>query len=268
MATQNINKQPLCIQYPPLTVPFGLKSGLIHLLPTFCNLAGEDPYKHLRNFMCFPIFIGDKAKDWLYYLPFGSITTWDEMKQQFLEKFFPASRAANIRNDMCNSPIQWRNVITDWERFSNLVLAVLNVRLRTSFLFGKLEYDPKIEKTAKTRRKHGGKNFMGMATQNINKQPLCIQYPPLTVPFGLKSGLIHLLPTFCNLAGEDPYKHLRNFMCFPIFIGDKAKDWLYYLPFGSITTWDEMKQQFLEKFFPASRAANIRNDMCNSPIQW
>nr|GEY58545.1 DNA-directed DNA polymerase [Tanacetum cinerariifolium] len=117
-----------------------------------------------------------------------------------------------------------------------------------------LEYDPQIEKTAKKLRKKARKrnfqkrsssswlessesNFIydlfdqftisgegeentaertlwEMATQNINQQSLCIQYPPLTVPFGLKSGLIHLLPTFCGLASEDPYKHLRNFTWF------------------------------------------------------
>nr|GEW41336.1 hypothetical protein [Tanacetum cinerariifolium] len=50
-----------------------------------------------------------------------------------------------------------------------------------------------------------------MATQNINQQPLCIQYPPLTVSFELTSGLIHLLLTFRGLAGEDPHKHLKEF---------------------------------------------------------
>ncbi|GJX60009.1 uncharacterized protein Tco_0291399 [Tanacetum coccineum] len=165
-----------------------------------------------------------------------------------------------------------------------------------SFRTGELEYDPEIEKTAKRLRKEARRrnfqrgsspswlessepNFVSdlfdqvtisdqgeenmaertlweMATQNINQQPLCIQYPPLTVPFELKSGLIHLLPTFHGLAGEDPHKHLKEF-----HVVYKAKDWLYYLPSGSITTWDQMKQQFLEKFFPASRAANIRKDI-------
>ncbi|GKA61585.1 hypothetical protein Tco_0760992 [Tanacetum coccineum] len=90
-----------------------------------------------------------------------------------------------------------------------------------------------------------------MATQNINQQPLCIQYPPLTILFELKSGLIHLLPTFRGLAGEDPHKHLKEFhvVCstmkpqevteeqiklrtFPFSLADKAKDWLYYSPSG------------------------------------
>ena len=155
-----------------------------------------------------------------------------------------------------------------------------------SFRTGELEYDPEIEKTAKRLRKEARRrnfqrgsspswleslepNFTSdlfdqvtdsdqeeesmaertlweMATQNINQQPLCIQYPQLTVPFELKSGLIHLLPTFRGLAGEDPHKHLKEFhvVCstmkprevteeqiklraFPFSLVDKAKDWLY-----------------------------------------
>ncbi|GKE50307.1 DNA-directed DNA polymerase, partial [Tanacetum coccineum] len=114
MATQNINQQPLCIQYPPLTVPFELKSGLIHLLLTFCGLAGEDPHKHLKEFLVV-------SKDWLYYLPSGYITTWDEMKQQFLEKFFPALRAADIKKDICKiSQFNGESLYEYWERFKQL----------------------------------------------------------------------------------------------------------------------------------------------------
>ena len=38
------------LQYPALEVEFELKSGLIHLLPTFRGLENEDPYKHLKEF--------------------------------------------------------------------------------------------------------------------------------------------------------------------------------------------------------------------------
>ena len=53
----------------------------------------EDQIK-LRAFL---FSLKDSAKDWLYYLPSWSIKTWNEMKRLFLEKYFPASRAANIR---------------------------------------------------------------------------------------------------------------------------------------------------------------------------
>ena len=46
---------------------------------------------------------------------------------------------------------------------------------------------------------------------NSHQQPLCIQYPNLEVAFELKSGLIHLLPTFHGFTGEDPNKHLKEF---------------------------------------------------------
>ncbi|KAH9669749.1 DUF4220 domain-containing protein [Citrus sinensis] len=120
-----------------------------------------------------------------------------------------------------------------------------------------------------------------LAEPDLNQQPLCIQYIDLEVNFELKSGLIHLLPKFHRFAGEDPHKHLKEFhvVCstmrpqgvteeqiklraFPFSLDGLAKDWLYYLPPGSITTWNGLKKQFLEKYFPASRAANIKKDIC------
>ncbi|XP_052185189.1 uncharacterized protein LOC127796827 [Diospyros lotus] len=47
-----------------------------------------------------------------------------------------------------------------------------------------------------------------LAAPDVHYQPLCIQYPQLQVNFELKSGLIHLLPKFHGLAGEDPHRYL------------------------------------------------------------
>ena len=117
-----------------------------------------------------------------------------------------------------------------------------------------------------------------LASLDLNQQPLCITFPTLDAitTFELKSGLIHLLPTFHGLASEDPHKHLKELhvvcmrmkptgvtedqiklIAFSFSLKDSAKDWLYYLPSGSIKTRNEMKKLFLEKYFPASRAANI-----------
>ena len=57
----------------------------------------EDQIK-LRAFL---FSLKNSAKDWLYYLPSRSIKTWNEMKRLFLEKYFPASRVANIRKEIC-----------------------------------------------------------------------------------------------------------------------------------------------------------------------
>ena len=82
-----------------------------------------------------------------------------------------------------------------------------------------------------------------LSAPDLNQQPLCIQYPNLNVAFELKSGLIHLLPSFYGLSGEDPHKHLKEFhvVCstmkpdgvseeqlklraFPFSLKDNAKD--------------------------------------------
>ncbi|KAH9783668.1 hypothetical protein KPL71_009411 [Citrus sinensis] len=57
----------------------------------------------------------------LYYLPPGSITTWNGLKKQFLEKYFPASRAANIRKDICGiRQLPGETLYEYWERFKQL----------------------------------------------------------------------------------------------------------------------------------------------------
>ncbi|KAJ9130618.1 hypothetical protein P3X46_034306 [Hevea brasiliensis] len=140
LAASNLNQQPLCIQYLALNVAFELKSGLIHLLPKFHDLVGEDPHKHQKEFhvVCssmkpqgvsedqiklraFPFSLEGTAKDWLYYLPSGSINSWNGMKQIFLEKYFPASRAANIRKEICGIRQYNRESLYEyWERFKKL----------------------------------------------------------------------------------------------------------------------------------------------------
>ncbi|XP_051141221.1 uncharacterized protein LOC127258426 [Andrographis paniculata] len=144
LAAPNLAQQPLCINFPTLnnTITFELKSGLIHLLPSFHGLAGEETHKHLQEFdvVCssmkppgvtdkqiklraFPFSLKDAAKDWLYYLPPGSIDTWNDMKKKFLEKYFPASRAAILRKEICGIKQQSGETLHEyWERFNKLII--------------------------------------------------------------------------------------------------------------------------------------------------
>ena len=50
-----------------------------------------------------------------------------------------------------------------------------------------------------------------MAAPNFTNESVCIQYLEEDVPYVLKTGLIHLLPKFHGLAGEDTHKHLKEF---------------------------------------------------------
>ena len=57
-----------------------------------------------------------------------------------------------------------------------------------------------------------GRTLKELAAPNVNQQPLCITYPTLDTAFELKSGLIHLLPSFHGFTGEDPPKHLEQLL--------------------------------------------------------
>ncbi|XP_031108596.1 uncharacterized protein LOC116013076 [Ipomoea triloba] len=69
----------------------------------------------------FPFSLKDKAKDWLYNIPPESVTTWNDVKKLFLEKFFPASKATNIRKEIYGiRQCTWETLFEYWERFKGL----------------------------------------------------------------------------------------------------------------------------------------------------
>ncbi|RDY10468.1 hypothetical protein CR513_05012, partial [Mucuna pruriens] len=57
------------------------------------------------------------------------------------------------------------------------------------------------------------KTLKELATPDVVYQLWCIQCPSLkpTQSYELKFSLIHLLPKFHGLVGEDPHKHLKEF---------------------------------------------------------
>jgi len=134
-----------------------------------------------------------------------------------------------------------------------------------------VQLDLEIEKTLRRLRKEARLNTMVVARQktlkelaapNVENQPLCININN-NVNFELKSGFIHLLPTFDGLAGEDPHTHLKEFhmVCvgmkpngvdeeqvklkaFHFSLKGAAKAWLFSILLGSIGTWNGMKKIF------------------------
>ncbi|KAK9076094.1 hypothetical protein SSX86_004427 [Deinandra increscens subsp. villosa] len=138
-ATRDVPQQPLCINYPAVE-NFELRSGLIHLLPIFRGLENEDPHKFLKEFhvVCsgmkphnvtedqiklraFPFAIQDSAKEWLYYLPPGSVTTWNDLAKLFLDKYFPEVKASILRKEIIGIKQAKREALhTYWDRFKKL----------------------------------------------------------------------------------------------------------------------------------------------------
>ncbi|XP_074296906.1 uncharacterized protein LOC141627566 [Silene latifolia] len=142
LTAPDLTQQPLCITYPLLgkNGTFELKSRLIYQLPTFNGQSGEDPNKHLSDFhiVCssmksatvtdeqlklraFPFSLKEAARDWLYYLPPASIDTWVKMKKAFLEKYFPSSRASQLKKEISNTEHRDCETIYEYlERFKKL----------------------------------------------------------------------------------------------------------------------------------------------------
>ncbi|KAM2731949.1 hypothetical protein EV2_035556 [Malus domestica] len=152
------NATPLCIQYPAAaqgkTDEFELKSSLLHHIPKYHGLSMEDPNKHLKEFevVCssmtpinvdrsilkmkaFPFSLMDKAKDWLYELAPGTVTSWESMKRAFLEKFFPTSRIILLRKKISGiQQEEGESFPTYYERFKSLVASCPQHQMKEELL--------------------------------------------------------------------------------------------------------------------------------------
>ncbi|KAM2283068.1 hypothetical protein ACFXTI_032229 [Malus domestica] len=152
------NAAPLCIQYPRAapdkTAEFELKSSLLHHIPKYHGLSMEDPNKHLKEFevVCssmtpvnvdesilkmkaFPFSLLEKAKDWLYELAPGTVTSWESMKRAFLEKFFPTSRVILLRKRISGiQQDEGESFPTYDERFKSLVASCPQHQMKEELL--------------------------------------------------------------------------------------------------------------------------------------
>ncbi|CAN6679401.1 unnamed protein product [Malus baccata var. baccata] len=152
------NAAPLCIQYPThaqrKTDEFELKSSLLHHIPKYHGLSMEDPNKHLKEFevVCssmtpvnvdgcilkmkaFPFSLMDKAKDWLYELAPGTVTSSESMKRAFLEKFFPTSRIILLRKKISGiQEEEGESFPTYYERFKSLVASCPQHQMKEELL--------------------------------------------------------------------------------------------------------------------------------------
>ncbi|KAF7820643.1 uncharacterized protein G2W53_026098 [Senna tora] len=123
---------------------FEIKPATIQLLQANGQFGGspiEDPKNHILNFLeicdtfkhngvsddairlrLFPFSLRDKTKVWLQSLLEGSITTWEELAQQFLTKYFPPGKTAKMRNDITSFVLLDNESLYEaWERFKELL---------------------------------------------------------------------------------------------------------------------------------------------------
>ena len=132
------------IRRPPIQANnFELKSVTVQMLQNilFHGLPHENPNMHLTNFLevcdtikyngvteealrlrLFPLSLGDRAKHWLTSQPPNSITTWNDLVQKFLTKFFPPSKIAQLVQEINTfGQLEGENLTEAWDRFHELL---------------------------------------------------------------------------------------------------------------------------------------------------
>ena len=130
---------------------FELKSVTLQMLQNilFHGLPNENPNMHLTNFLevcntikyngvteealrvrLFPLLLGDRAKHWLTSQPPDSITSWNDLVQKFLTKFFPPAKIAQLVQEIITfGQLEGENLAEAWDRFHELLRKCSHHRL-------------------------------------------------------------------------------------------------------------------------------------------
>ena len=127
---------------PPVTANhFEIKTTFISFIKEdqFYGHLGEDPNDHLALFLekcdtlkmngvtedalrlrLFPFSLAAKARQWLNSQDPNSFSTWDELSNAFLVRYFPPDLANKLRNDIHAFHSEGESLYEAWERFKDL----------------------------------------------------------------------------------------------------------------------------------------------------
>ncbi|CAN6572969.1 unnamed protein product [Malus baccata var. baccata] len=141
--TAHTTNIPSCITYPAVEegTAFEIKQHMLNILPTFHGLSSDDPNMHIAEFLMgcknilvrgfsaesiklrlFPYTLKDQARRWLLTLPSGSITTWAQLSERFLNKYYPASKTLDMRTQILSFAQKPKEEFHEaWERFKELI---------------------------------------------------------------------------------------------------------------------------------------------------
>ena len=138
-----------CIRLPEEANQFLLKSEMIRLLPVYQGVDYENPYSFIRDFedfcsaflstrsplhiICMVLFLfslKENAKIWFHSLAPNSIFTWEDMHNEFLNKFFPPARTNALMRAIQNFYEKTGEPFAIvWERYKDLLHALPHLGL-------------------------------------------------------------------------------------------------------------------------------------------
>jgi len=143
------------------------------------------------------------------------------------------------------------------------------------------EFVPEIESFLHKRKRDARNNIAlaertlkEYASPSMDEPQAIIVYPTVEGnKFEIKPALLNLVQQnqFSGSPAVDPNLHISTFLrlsgtlkvnqeavrlhLFPFSLRDRASVWFHSLDVGSITSWDQMRQAFLARFFPPSKTA-------------
>ena len=132
------------IRRPPIQENnFEMKGVTLQILYNiqFHGLLSENPNAHLISFIevcdtikcdgvteealklrLFPLSLSDRAKQWLTSQPPNSITSWNDLVQKVLTKFFPPAKIAQLVQEINTfRQFEGENFAEAWERFHKIL---------------------------------------------------------------------------------------------------------------------------------------------------
>ena len=133
-----------CIRLLEEANQFLIKPEMIFLLPVYQGVDSKNPYSFMRDFedvcsaflstgsplhiicvVLFPLSLKEKAKIWFHLLTPNSIFTWEDMRNEFLNKFFPPARTNALMRAIQNfSKKPGEPFAVVWERYKDLLHAL------------------------------------------------------------------------------------------------------------------------------------------------
>lgn len=133
---------PTCLRLPDVTAAhYEIKPSTIQSLPSFLGLSTENPYDFLGEFLAicstiklsvftedalrmrlFPFSLKERAKHWFHSLAPNSITSWAQLQQEFLKKYFPIGKTNDIRRAITSiSQNEGEQLYETWEILKDLL---------------------------------------------------------------------------------------------------------------------------------------------------
>ncbi|PIN21854.1 DNA-directed DNA polymerase [Handroanthus impetiginosus] len=144
LALPRARERKSCVVFPELPAGVKVEIPMIQMIQNtaqFCGLSHENPNRHIDNFLkicdtlrqegvskdalrlrLFSFSLLGDALDWFESLPEDSITTWVQLKERFISKFFSPEKTAALRAEI----MTFRQGVSEtvyeaWSRFRKML---------------------------------------------------------------------------------------------------------------------------------------------------